>query len=530
MVNKFGKCPQNKYMKEKSFLRGALVLAIGGIVCKVLGAFYRVPLASILGDVGMGVYQLVYPVYAFSIVFVTSGLTSALTYVVSRNKKTYNLENLKKFFWASLLLSTIICLLAGVGFVVFSNNIARLLGNVDAGAGFVVAGLSAVFAGVISTFRGWFQGFEDMTPTAISQVSEQVLKVGIGIWLAIVLASFGVSYGVAGAFLGVLAGEVFATIYLLIVFLFSKKKYVDFSKSKKKLLFWTATKKLVSKWFAFGLTGFIIPLTVAIDSFLVVNLLKRAGFGESVSTALFGIQSGMINSLINFPMILAVALSTSIIPSISFLVKQKKMGEVTQKINLSLKLVLFFSVPCALGLMAVSQNILFMFYPKLSPQMHDVAVVLLLISAFNVVYLGLLQITSSVLQSLGHVYIPVFSSLLGCLFKIALTLILVPNPSINIYGSAVAGIVAYLVPCVVNILMLRREIKINIGFKFAMTLLVASIFMAGATLAINLLLFFSTGPIITLLICVLFAVISYFSMIFGFEGLKFSDFQTTKKV
>ena len=213
MVNKFGKCPQNKYMKEKSFLRGALVLAIGGIVCKVLGAFYRVPLASILGDVGMGVYQLVYPVYAFSIVFVTSGLTSALTYVVSRNKKTYNLGNLKKFFWASLLLSSIICLLAGVGFVVFSNNIARLLGNVDAGAGFVVAGLSAVFAGVISTFRGWFQGFEDMTPTAISQVSEQVLKVGIGIWLAIVLASFGVSYAVAGAFLGVLAGEVFATIY-----------------------------------------------------------------------------------------------------------------------------------------------------------------------------------------------------------------------------------------------------------------------------------------------------------------------------
>ena len=188
-------------MKDKSFLKGAFVLAIGGIICKVLGAFYRVPLASILGDVGMGVYQLIYPVYAFSIVFVTSGLTGALTYVVSRNKKTYNYKNLKKFFWSSLLFSGIICLFVGLSFVLLSNYLAGLLGNVDAGLGFVVAGVSATLAGVISTFRGWFQGFEDMVPTAISQVLEQVLKVGLGIWLAVRLMPFGVSYAVSGAFL-----------------------------------------------------------------------------------------------------------------------------------------------------------------------------------------------------------------------------------------------------------------------------------------------------------------------------------------
>ena len=516
-------------MKDKSFLRGAFVLAVGGIICKVLGAFYRVPLASILGDVGMGVYQLIYPVYAFSIVFVTSGLTGALTYVVSRNRKTYNYKNLKKFFWSALLFSGIICLLVGLSFVLFSNFLARTLGNSDAGLGFVVAGISAALAGFIATFRGWFQGFEDMTPTAISQVLEQVLKVGIGIWLAFRLTSFGVSYAVAGAFLGVLAGEIFASIYLWIHFSVSKKHHIEFSKSRKILGFWEATKKLGTKWFAFGLTGFIIPLTVAIDSFLVVNLLKRAGLGENVSTALFGIQSGMINSLINFPMVLAISLSTSLIPSITFLVKQKKMSEVTEKVNLSIRLVLCFCVPCTLGMMIISQNVLYLFYPKLTPAMHDVAVILLLISAFNVVYLGLLQITASILQALGHIYIPVVSSAFGCVIKIALTLILVPNPSINIYGSALAGAFSYLIPCLINIFALRRDIKINIGLKFSAVLVIASVVMASLTYLVNLFMFSTTGMILTTLVCVLVAVVSYFFIMFGFKVLKISDLKKVKR-
>ena len=126
----------------------------------------------------------------------------------------------------------------------FSNRLAGFLGNVYAEAGFVVAGVSAVFAGVIATLRGWFQGFEDMTPTAISQVLEQVLKVGVGLWLSVRLLEFGMSYAVAGAFLGVLAGEVFAVIYLGIGFCVNKKKFVEFSKSRRKLGFWQATKLL----------------------------------------------------------------------------------------------------------------------------------------------------------------------------------------------------------------------------------------------------------------------------------------------
>ena len=516
-------------MRDKKFLRGALILSIGGIICKVLGAFYRVPLAGILGDVGMGVYQLIYPIYAFAIVFVTSGLVGALSFVVSRNKKTYGVGQLKKFFWTGLLLSSVFCLLLGVLFIVFSDLFASALGNIQAGAGFVVVGASAVFAGVIASIRGWFQGFEDMTPTAVSQVIEQIIKVGVGIWLAIVLTPRGISWGVAGAFLGVLLGEVVATLYLLVRFAISKKKF-EFSKSRRKLSFFSATKILVGKWFAFGVSGLVVPLMVAVDSFLVVNLLGRAGIEQGVATALFGIQSGMINSLINFPMVLAIALSTSIIPSISFLAKQKKTKEVAEKTNLSLKLVLVFTVPCALGMMIIAPNVLTLFYPKLSPDMREVAVVLLLISAFNIIYLGLLQITSSILQALGHVYIPVFSNLFGCFVKIALTLILVPNPNVNIFGSAVAGVVAYLVPCFINIFALRREVRLGIGGAFCGVLVLASVCMAGVTLLLNSILFSRTGLAFCTLLCIAAAVAIYFGVMLGLRAINVSDLKNTKKV
>lgn len=515
-------------MKDKKFLRGALVLSIGGIVCKVLGAFYRVPLANILGEVGMGVYQLIYPIYAFSIVFVTSGLVGALSFVVSRNKKTYAKQNLKKFFWAALLISSIICFVLGAANIVLSDFLARMLGNSEAGTGFVFAGASIVLSGVVSSIRGWFQGFEDMTPTAISQVLEQVLKVGAGIWLSIILVQRGISWGVAGAFLGVLFGEIAAVIYLFVHLLISKNKF-EFSKSRRKLTFWAATKMLVSKWFGFALSGLIVPLMVAVDSFLVVNLLRRAGLGTEVATALFGIQSGMINSLVNFPMILAIALSTSIVPSVSFLAKQKKTKEVEEKINLSLRLVLVFCVPCALGMMAISPNILALFYPKLNPSLREVAVVLLLISSFNIIYLGLLQVTSSILQALGHIYIPVFSNLFGCLVKIALTLILVPNPSINIFGSAVAGVVAYLVPCLINILALRREVEINVGGAFSGILVMASAIMAGVTILLNALMR-TRNVVLSTFACVTAAVVVYFAIMFGLGAIKFSDLKKTKKV
>ncbi len=506
-------------MRNKSFLSGAFVLGVAGVVCKVLGAFYRVPLANILGEVGMGVYQLIYPIYAFSIVFVTSGLTNAIAYLVSANKKNYSKRSLKRFFYAGLIASSIFCLLITLLFLIFNKQLAGLLGNQNAYLGLIIAGVSAGLSGVVCSIRGWFQGLENMTPTAVSQVVEQVLKVGVGIWLAIKLSASGVVYSVAGAFAGVLAGELFASLYLVIR-LIARKKTRKYTKTESELKFSQAFSLLFRKWFAFGLAGLVIPLMVALDSFLVVNLLQRAGFGVENSTAMFGILSGMVNSLINFPIVLAVALSTAVIPSITSSFKQNKMSVVQDKANLSIKLVLILCLPCAVGFMLIADNILAVFYPTLTPVMHGVATRLLLISAVNVVYLGLLQITTSILQSLGHQIIPVISAVVGCFFKFALTLILVPNPSVNIYGSAIAGVFGYLVPTLINIIALKREIKVGLGAKFGLVQLLALGLMTVSTWVTNMVLSRSLSPIFVIFMCVFVACVSYFAVLNAFKQIK----------
>lgn len=503
-------------MNNKNFLKGALVLTVGALICKVLGAIYRIPLANILGDEGLGVYQLIYPVYAFSIVYVTSGITNAIAFLVSQDKKTYKIREVKKYFYSGLVISSLICLLIAISFVVFSNNIANILGNSQSRLGIIVAGISVLFSGLISSYRGLYQGFEDMTPTAISQILEQIFKVGFGIWFTILFVKNGSSMAVMGAFLGVLVGEIVASIYFLFFQMFNKNRYPEISKSNKKIKFFDATRAVLKKSLGFGITGLIIPLTVAVDSFLVVNLLNKSGLNSNVSTALFGVMSGMVNSLINFPMILAVALSTSIIPTISFLVKRKQKRAVEDKVNTAIKLVLYLSFPCAIGLMIVANNVISIFYPTLDFAMKNVAVRLLLISSFNIIYLGLLQITSSILQALGRNYLPVINSFLGCLLKILITIVLVPISSINIYGSAIAGVVAYLLPSVLNIVFLRRIINVNIGAKKTFGIVVAGAIMAGATITINLLLTNRVGNLLSLIICVIVAVLIYFSITLAF--------------
>ena len=512
-------------MKSKNFLRGALILSFGGVVCKVLGAIYRVPLANILGEVGMGVYQLVYPIYAFAIVFVNGGITSSLSFLVAKNKDKLDYASLKKFFWASLILSTAYSIVVGLGLVIFSSRIANLLGNFSAGKGLLFSGISILFCGIISSVRGWFQGFENMTPTAISQVVEQLFKVGIGIWLAVILLKYGVEWAVAGAFLGVLAGEIVASLYLVIYSLFKGGKE---NVGEQRLGFKSAFRQVGSGWIGFGLTGLIVPFTTMLESFMVVNLLKNSGINQDMATALFGIQSGMIGSLINFPMIFAIALSSAIIPSIGYLLSSDR-NEATNKINLTLKLVVCLTLPCVVGMMVISPNIISLFYPTLKADMASVAVVLLLVSAINILYLGLLQITSAILQAMGKIWLVVLSSLLGSLLKIGIILLLVPNQNINILGAAIAGIVGYFVPCVINLFIIRKHVNVGIGVKNTFVVLGASLIMAVLVLSLKAALSNIAGNLVVTIMCVLTAVISYFVILYLLGVVTKKDIKTMFK-
>ena len=180
---------------------GAAVLAAGSMVAKFIGAFYRIPLTNILGAEGMGVYQLVFPVYALFITLSTAGIPTALSRIVAEHRARG--ESAGKYLAAALFTLVALSVLAGGLITALSHVFARWQGNPAAAGGYAVIAPAVFFAGLVAGFRGWFQGEMYMLPTALSGIVEQLVKLGVGVGLAAALAPRGQNAAVMGAIAGV---------------------------------------------------------------------------------------------------------------------------------------------------------------------------------------------------------------------------------------------------------------------------------------------------------------------------------------
>lgn len=201
---------------------GAAVLAIGSIVAKVLGAFYRVPLTNILGAEGMGVYQLVFPVYALFMTLATAGIPTALSRIVAEQRARG--EGARKYLFSALMTLVTLGVLAGVLMLALSSVLASWQGNPAAASGYIAVAPAVVLVGIIAGLRGWFQGEMFMLPTALSNVIEQAVKLGVGVGLAVLLSRRSAEAAVFGALMGVTVSELVAAIYLAVTYFVRSKR------------------------------------------------------------------------------------------------------------------------------------------------------------------------------------------------------------------------------------------------------------------------------------------------------------------
>lgn len=208
-------------MKRRTMAGNAALLSVFSIIAKVISALYRVPLTSVLGAEGMGMYQLVFSIYALILALTTGGIPVAVSRLTSENnalKKDSRivLKNaLLSVVGTSVVLAAFLCVLSGF--------VARIQGNEGVKSGYYVIAPAVVFVGALSMFRGWFQGNNDVIPTAVSGLFEQVFKLAFGLTLAKILSKYGVIYGVIGALSGVMISEFVALIYIVITY-FSRGK------------------------------------------------------------------------------------------------------------------------------------------------------------------------------------------------------------------------------------------------------------------------------------------------------------------
>lgn len=462
-----------KTLKKPRLIKSAGLLATGSVIAKIIGALYRIPLTNVLGAEGMGMYQLVFPVFALFIVLSSAGIPTALSRIIA--EKRVEGEDCKKYLRAAIVVLLSLAAFFATLIVALSKPLAILQGNENVSVGYLVIAPSVIFVAAIAGLRGWFQGEMFMLPTAISNIVEQVVKLIVGITLSVYLAKRGVVYAVCGAILGVTISEFFALLYLVATYFFRRKKYKSeyannalnnrLSKDEKKSMFKVA--------FPIAVVAVLLPLSNFFDSFIVVNMLKIAGNETAVATAEYGLYSGPVTSLINTPVVVIMSLAIAIVPFVSSSRIERDISGVMAKSRLSLKLAYATGFGVAGFFLLFGKTALSILYPALSIQHVNTTYNLFMICVPNVVFLSAMQIYISLLQALDKTILAVKSVVCAICVKIVLSLLL--TRFAGIIGVAISnlafGAVAYLILNFAFVRLTSIDMKRNVAVCFVSSLI-----------------------------------------------------------
>lgn len=440
--------------KSKSIIGGMTVLGLAGVICKLVGVLYSIPLAWLIDTSGLGVYNAVFPAYNLLLTISSAGLPVAVSRLVARSLAKDDPRGAKGVFKTALLLLLIlgsiatILMLAGIDVLVTASDqpASRL--------GFQVIAPCVAIVCVLSAFRGFMQGQQDMVPTAISQLIEQVGKV----FLALPLAYFGsridIAHGAAGALLGTTIVEGVALLYMVILYYRRSGAFSAIPQLSSEAPETPAAiaRQLMTISIPITIGACIVPLSQYIDSVMLVGRLMTAGIAESAAGSLYGLFSGTVIRIINIPTALALAVSMSLVPAISSAKAVNDQGAVHRQTDLGMRFAFLIGLPCSIGMSVLAEPLMRFFYQGSIVETELVTGgQLLSMSALTIVLFTVVQATTSVLQGLGKQRIPMYTLLAGVVCKIVLNYVLIGIPGINIHGAPIASLVCYTVSMVPNL-------------------------------------------------------------------------------
>lgn len=503
-------------MKKHSLLKGTFILGAAGIVARGIGMFFRIPLTILVGDEGLGYYQIAYPLYMLFIA-IASGVPLAMSKMISERNAQGDEVGIFQVLKEALLL--MILLGAGTSLVMFlfSHQLINIFRwDNKAYYSLIALSIAPFFIAVMSVYRGFFQGLQNMTPTAISQVLEQIARVVIGIGLVMMLLPKGIEYAAGGATLGAAAGGILGGMYLISKYRRIKKDFII-----KRVPFNTdVMEKLLRIAIPISLGAAVGTIMNVIDSIIVPQKLLEAGFTSRQAAILYGQLTGKAAVIVNVPLTLSSALCASVVPIISEAYILKDMGRVAKNIVSSIKICLVIALPSLFGLYFLASPVLNLIFRG---QADGASI--LKYASLTLPLVILSQATTVILQATTSKKLPIIHLLVGCAVKMAVTSILVPIPRINVYGAIIGTIAAYATAVTLNIILLKRSLKIKMDLN--QTIIkpaYASIIMIFIVVFTYVKSYnYTMSNSISCLIAVFIGIIVYGALIIAFKVLDYNE-------
>lgn len=439
---------QNTPKKKKgSFIKGAAIIAAGGFIAKIIGALYRVPLTNLIGGHGIGLYQMVYPVYCLLLTVSATGIPSSIAKLTA--------ERLSKGQTDAPLFKTAmkLFLLIGVVGTALMCAVAPLLsaaqGSKEITAGYFTLAPSVFLVSAISVFRGWFQGRNQMFPTALSEIVEQFVKVAFGLLFAYLYRG-NVQKAVVFLLLAVSLSEGVALILMTAFYKRAKRNEKQQSDGDR-----VAAKTILRLSIPVTLGAMLIPFSGLLDSVLVVRLLGKYAADP---VALYGLFSGGAVTVINLPVSVCYGIAAASVPSVAEAkaraetMSDGKKPSVKKRVLFALGITLLVSVPCAVGLYVFAQPAVKIIFRSLRGEELETLVRLVKIFAVSAVTLSCAQTLSACLTAQGKPKFAAISMAIAVAVKTVTYVILLQNPKISVFGLAHATNLCYLIAFLLDLL------------------------------------------------------------------------------
>ncbi|WLR50619.1 polysaccharide biosynthesis protein [Bacillus tianshenii] len=453
-----------------SFVKSTIIITIATFVSKVLGSVFRIPLQNIAGDEVFGLFNIVYPVYMIALILSVAGIPIAISKLISEQRAKNDKTAIREIFVSAGILGLLFGFISFILMFVFSGQIAIALGVQETRLAVAVVSTTLLFAPYMAVYRGFFQGYEDMRPTAVSQVLEQLIRVALVVGLAYVLVAQGQQSDVIAGVVMIssVAGVLGSLVYLRI-------KYMRFSERPKKgeRLTWRAFRKWsvvilqLSLPVAFGTLN--MALLNMIDSLTIPHALKWHGYGEEQVKWLFSIYSRGL-TLIQIAVVFSSAIILPLIPKISKSTAENDLEGTNRYIGRSLKLAHLVSWPAALGLVALTLPINY----ALFKDMEGSAVLAIL--HFSSLFTSFTVLTTGILQGLNRSTLAALIIVGNAILKAVLNLWLVS--SFDLIGAAWATVIVYMIITLLNVVFILRATSYPIKIYSKLVMMIASIFMA----------------------------------------------------
>ena len=522
----------NKNSKSTNFIVQGGILAMAGVIARLIGLIYRVPMQRTIGDAGMGYYSAAFQIYSLMLIISSYSLPVAVSKLIAGYTARDEYKNAKRIYNCSMLFA---CFTGGITCLsVFfcADFLAGLIKLPKSAIALRILAPTLLVVAIMGVMRGFFQGNGSMVPTATSQLVEQIINAIVSVVAAKFLFDYGLgvsgllrdddyaaAYGAAGGTLGTSAGALAGLICLIIVYLISKRDFnyrVRHDENRHSDTFGRMLFALILTVLPVLLSTTVYNLSDILDQGIFNYVMDTKGLSE-VKAEHWGIFSTKYKVLTNVPVALASAVCSSMMPSLTGCIRREEYKIARRKVSLAMRFTMILSIPCAVGLAVLGKPII----STLFQGEVDIPATMLKIGSIAVVFYSMSTLSNGVLQGIDKLNIPVRNAAIALVLHVGILYFMLDVFNMGLYGVVISCVLFALIMCILNWLAIRKYL--NYQQEIVRTFViptVSSIFMGLVAWLSNFLISKALSSFVSLAISIALSVCVYFVLLIKLKGVK----------